>query len=141
MIYPLTKKSLTCIDQNLRLNPPLDLLLPRKTAEDTFLAGTFIPKDTVVSVDVGALHSDPRNWKNPDEFVPERFDDDGEQKDHEGLTWVPFSNGTRQCIGMNFSLMEQKLVLTMLCKSVLSFSLSCIIRKANTYLFIYSEKV
>ncbi|KAG1046568.1 hypothetical protein G6F43_010951 [Rhizopus delemar] len=102
------------IKENLRLNMPLDLLLPRKTAEDTFLAGTFIPKDTNIAVDVGALQRDPRSWKDPDEFVPERFEDDGEQNGHEGLTWVPFSNGTRQCIGMNFSLMEQRLILTML---------------------------
>ncbi|KAG1491454.1 hypothetical protein G6F52_013469 [Rhizopus delemar] len=92
----------------------LDLLLPRKTAEDIFLAGTFIPKDTNIAVDVGALQRDPRSWKDPDEFVPERFEDDGEQNSHEGLTWIPFGNGTRQCIGMNFSLMEQRLILTML---------------------------
>ncbi|KAG1046989.1 hypothetical protein G6F43_010543 [Rhizopus delemar] len=102
------------IKENLRLNMPVDLSLPRKTAEDTFLADTFIPKDTTISVDVGALHRDPKSWKDPDEFVPERFEADGEQKDHEGLTWVPFSNGTRQCIGMNFSLMKQRLTLTML---------------------------
>ncbi|EIE85964.1 hypothetical protein RO3G_10674 [Rhizopus delemar RA 99-880] len=109
------EKSLTHINQTLRLNTPLDLLTPRKTVEDIFLADTFIPKDTNIAVDVGALHRDLRNWKDPDEFIPERFEDDGEQKDHEGLTWAPFSNGTRQCIGMNFSLMEQRLVLTMLC--------------------------
>ncbi|KAG1179932.1 hypothetical protein G6F36_010479 [Rhizopus arrhizus] len=102
------------IKENLRINTPLDLLLPRKTAEDTFLADTFIPKDTIIVIDVGALHRDPRSWKDPDEFVPERFEDDGEQNSHEGLTWIPFGNGTRQCIGMNFSLMEQRLILTML---------------------------
>ncbi|KAG1539620.1 hypothetical protein G6F47_012519 [Rhizopus delemar] len=102
------------IKENLRLNMPVDVLLPRKTAEDIFLAGTFIPKDTIIVIDVGALHRDPRSWKDPDEFVPERFEDDGEQNSHEGLTWIPFGNGTRQCIGMNFSLMEQRLILTML---------------------------
>ncbi|KAG1140684.1 hypothetical protein G6F37_011545 [Rhizopus arrhizus] len=102
------------IKENLRHNMPSDLLVARKTTEDTFVADTFIPKDTNITVDIGALHRDPRSWKDPDEFIPERFDDDGEQKNHEGLTWVPFSNGTRQCIGMNFSLMEQRLVLTML---------------------------
>ena len=121
---------------------PVDLIFPRKTVEDTFVAGTFIPKGTNIAVDIGALHRDPRSWKDPDEFVPERFEDDGEQKDHEGLTWVPFSNGTRQCIGMNFSLMKQRLVLTMLCKSILfSLSFLCTIHVAKPYPFIYSEKV
>jgi cytochrome P450 len=31
-------------------------------------------------------------------------------------TWLPFGNGARQCIGMNFSLNEQRVLLSMLCK-------------------------
>jgi cytochrome P450 len=58
----------------------------------------------------------PKLWANPDSFIPERFEKGGEQEGHVGLTWIPFSNGARQCIGMNFSLTEQRLVLAVLCK-------------------------
>lgn len=34
----------------------------------------------------------------------------------EGMTWVPFGSGPRQCIGMNFSLAEQRVLLSMMCK-------------------------
>ncbi|KAG1050371.1 hypothetical protein G6F43_007348 [Rhizopus delemar] len=102
------------IKENLRLNGPLDLLPSRKAAKDTYLKDIFVSADTEVVIDACAIHRDPKNWKNPDDFMPERFGEGGGQEDHEGLTWVPFGNGSRQCLGMNFSLMEQRLVLTML---------------------------
>lgn len=58
----------------------------------------------------------PKLWHNPEEFIPERFEEGGEYDQHEGFTWLPFSNGSRQCIGMNFSLTEQKVLLSMICK-------------------------
>lgn len=95
----------------------------RKAAKDTYLKDIFVAAGTEVVIDACAIHRDPKNWKNPDDFVPERFGEGGGQEDHEGLTWVPFGNGSRQCLGMNFSLMEQRLVLTMLCKSSFLFYL------------------
>lgn len=80
------------------------------------LAGTVIPKGAEISVDVASIHRSPNNWQNPESFIPERFEEGGEHEGHVGLTWVPFSNGSRQCLGMNFSLTEQRVVLSMLCK-------------------------
>jgi cytochrome P450 len=59
---------------------------------------------------------DPKSWQNPEQFIPERFEEGGEHDSHTGLTWVPFSNGSRQCLGINFSLTEQRVVLSMMCK-------------------------
>ncbi|CAO3661351.1 unnamed protein product [Rhizopus stolonifer] len=102
------------LKENLRMNNTFDLLFPRQVSKDTTLAGTFIPKGTTLAIDACAIHRDARSWKNPGEFLPERFDEGGDQEGHEGLTWVPFGNGSRQCIGMNFSLTEQRLTLAML---------------------------
>ncbi|CEG64279.1 hypothetical protein RMATCC62417_01282 [Rhizopus microsporus] len=104
------------IKENLRLNGPADTVLPREAAEDVTLAGTFIPKGTLLNLDIGSIHRDPRVWKNPEEFIPERFGPNGEQGDHTGFTWIPFSSGSRQCIGMNFSLAEQRIFLAMTLK-------------------------
>ncbi|CEG84436.1 hypothetical protein RMATCC62417_18239 [Rhizopus microsporus] len=104
------------IKENLRLNGPADTVLPREAAEDVTLAGTFIPKGTLLNLDIGSIHRDPRVWKNPKEFIPERFGPNGEQEDHTGFTWIPFSSGSRQCIGMNFSLAEQRIFLAMTLK-------------------------
>lgn len=80
--------------------------------------------------------------KDPETFRPERFEPGGEAEKHAGLgmSWLPFSNGQRQCIGiqhkkrlksaldedidngfkctigMNFALVEQRVFLPMLCK-------------------------
>jgi cholesterol 24(S)-hydroxylase len=63
------------------------------------------------------MHSE-KNWKNALTFDPDRFaaDGDGVQTSGKGMSWVPFGNGARQCIGMNFSLAEQRVLLSMLCK-------------------------
>lgn len=59
------------------------------------------------------MHRNPPDWKNPEEFIPERFGPNGIQVDYNGFTYLPFSNGSRQCIGMNFSLVEQRIFLAM----------------------------
>lgn len=80
------------------------------------MPNAFIPKGTTVSVDIAALHFSPTNWDNPDQFIPERFEEGGEYDNNVGTTWLPFSGGTRQCLGINFSLTEQRLALAMICK-------------------------
>lgn len=94
------------------------MLLSRVATEDFDLNGNFIPKGTNVSVDLSAIHLSPYNWKDPEKFIPERFEEGGEHDNHSAFSWVPFSNGTRQCLGMNFSLTEQRVVLSMLCKFI-----------------------
>ncbi|KAF7723462.1 cytochrome P450-dit2 [Apophysomyces ossiformis] len=109
-------KEVRMILVNMRLVGPVTSLLPRRTAEDVELAGTFVPKGTTLTVDIYALHHNPFVWRNPEKFDPERFAPGGEaeQLAGEGMTWLPFSNGGRQCIGMNFSLVEQRVLLSML---------------------------
>jgi cytochrome P450 len=65
------------------------------------------------------LHRNPLVWHDPYRFDPERFLPGGEaerQPAGSGWTWAPFSNGGRICVGMNFSLAEQRVVLSMLRK-------------------------
>ncbi|KAJ8655903.1 hypothetical protein O0I10_008343 [Lichtheimia ornata] len=104
------------IKENLRIHPPAPGIGVRTTQQDTELAGTFIPKGTRVTVDIHEMHHSPDIWSNPEEFKPERFIPGGEadQLAGNGMSWLPFSNGARQCIGMNFSLTEQRVLLPML---------------------------
>ncbi|CEI99110.1 hypothetical protein RMCBS344292_13203 [Rhizopus microsporus] len=104
------------IKENLRMNSPADMLFSRDVQEDIILANTLVPKGAVVSINIEALHCNPKLWHNPDQFDPERFAPGGEHEQHDGMTWLPFSNGTRQCLGMNFSLFEQRLVIAMILK-------------------------
>ncbi|KAI7882941.1 cytochrome P450 [Lichtheimia hyalospora FSU 10163] len=104
------------IKENLRLHPPAPGIAVRTTQKDTDLAGTFIPKGTRVTVDIHEMHYHPNIWNDPKKFIPERFTPGGEaeQLSGNGMSWLPFSNGARQCIGMNFSLTEQRVLLPML---------------------------
>lgn len=104
------------LKKNLRRYGPVDKLLSRDAARDIDLNGTLIPQGQKISIDFNAIHMNPKIWHDPEEFIPERFEPNGEHDQHTGFTWLPFSNGSRQCIGMNFSLTEQKVLLSMICE-------------------------
>ncbi|KAM3581362.1 hypothetical protein VKS41_006188 [Umbelopsis sp. WA50703] len=102
--------------ETLRLCPPVQSGQFRRTEEETVLDGTVIPKDVHVQAEIFIAHHNPAVWKDAEQFRPERFAPGGENEENakNGLAWAPFGNGARQCIGMNFSLAEQRVVLSML---------------------------
>ncbi|KAF7721363.1 cytochrome P450-dit2 [Apophysomyces ossiformis] len=104
------------IKENLRVTGSTALLAPRKATEDVMVGDTLIPKGTLISVDVYNTHHSPDIWEDSDEFIPERFAEGGEyeSQSNKGLSWIPFSQGGRICIAVNFSLMQQRVSLAML---------------------------
>lgn len=80
------------------------------------LGGMHIPKGSGLAIDIYLLHHNPDVWADPFEFKPERFAPGGEAEHQKGIAWAPFSNGGRQCVGMNFSLTEQRVLIPMLRK-------------------------
>jgi len=57
-----------------------------------------IEKDTPVYVVLRGIQSDPRYYRDPTRFDPERFSD--ERKDEiVSCTFLPFGEGPRNCIG------------------------------------------
>lgn len=102
----------------MRLHTPVPVSGPRLVSEDTFLGETFIPKGSTVVIDAISLHRNPKDWSNPDEFDPSRFAPGGEVENQagSGMTYAPFGGGSRHCIGRNFALNEQKVLLSMFCK-------------------------
>ncbi|KAI9476252.1 MAG: cytochrome P450 [Benjaminiella poitrasii] len=99
------------IKENLRIDGPVTQVVSRIATEDTVLSGTFIPKGTYVNVDIFNIHHSDKVWREADEFNPDRFVTDART---EGMSWTPFGNGARQCLGMNFSLAEQRVLLSMI---------------------------
>jgi cytochrome P450 len=115
------------IKESLRLTDPAAGIAPRLVTEDTVLSETFVPKGSFVSVNIFNIHHREKYWKNTTEFDPDRFAEDGEgntRKSGENMARLPFSNGARQCLGMNFSLVEQRVILSLLCKLLGLFSVS-----------------
>ncbi|KAG2228008.1 hypothetical protein INT45_012032 [Circinella minor] len=107
-----------CIKEGLRLQPPANEITARITPKDTDLdlGGIIIPGGSMINVDIQALHYRPDLWHNSETFIPERFAKGGEHDLHEGITYAPFSQGGRICLGINFSMTEQRVVLSMLLK-------------------------
>jgi len=106
--------SLAVFYESLRLFPPITLV-PKIAAKDTTLTvnnadggrTTFpIPKGTDIALHVAGLHYNPRYWKDPHKFMPERFLGDW-PKD----AFISFSQGARACIGRRFSETEAIAVL------------------------------
>ncbi len=95
--------------ETLRLHPPA-WYAERTPLEDTQLGEYTVPKGTPVSICVYALHSDPRYFEQPDQFIPERFAPENIEKIHR-YAYLPFGLGAHQCIGNQFALIEGQLIL------------------------------
>ncbi|CAD5165237.1 unnamed protein product [Musa acuminata subsp. malaccensis] len=87
------------VKESLRLHPPTPLMLPHKANADVKIGGYDIPKGSNVIVNVWAIARDPKTWKNPLEFRPERFlEEDIDIKGHD-FRVLPFGTGRRVCPG------------------------------------------
>ncbi|KAK3159659.1 hypothetical protein QOZ80_1BG0049490 [Eleusine coracana subsp. coracana] len=94
------------IKETLRLHPPIPLLVPRQTLEDTELLGYRVPAGTRVVVNAWAIGRDTATWgRDADEFVPERFLDAEVEVDYRGQSFelIPFGAGRRGCPGVGFA--------------------------------------
>jgi len=83
--------------------------------EKTEFAGVAVPANCSVTVSLLAVHYSEQVWPEPWRFRPERFSDQ-ESAGRSPYAWLPFAQGERNCIGMNFALMEIRVVLAILCK-------------------------
>ena len=92
------------VKESLRLHPPTPLMLPHLASANVKIGGYNIPKGTIVHVNVWALGRDPKVWKNPLQFRPERFiEEDIDMKGHD-FRLLPFGAGRRICPGTNLAI-------------------------------------
>ena len=87
------------IMEALRVGHVAEVAIPHYTMNDTSLAGYRVPKDTVVIVNLRAVHEDPENWENPTDFNPHRHIDSNGQLITNSGNFLPFSAGRRVCAG------------------------------------------
>ncbi|XP_055813111.1 xanthotoxin 5-hydroxylase CYP82C4-like [Solanum dulcamara] len=102
-------KNLPCLQaivkETLRLYPPGPLAGPREAIEDCYVGKYHIKKGTRLIVNLWKLQRDPKIWKDPNEFKPERWF----LKEHTNINfrgqnfeYIPFSSGRRMCPGLMF---------------------------------------
>ncbi|KAI0200231.1 cytochrome P450 [Astrocystis sublimbata] len=119
-----------CIDESLRMSPPISANLWRKQVEEDseplFIDGHFIPRGTYFGVNVYALSHNEEVFPDSFTFKPERWLEAEENpagaKDNARLpmleTFASFSIGPRNCVGKPFAYLE---ISTMLAKTLWYF--------------------
>ena len=89
------------VNEALRLFPPVWFLGREATRETTF-QGYSIAKGDFILASPYLIQRNPLHWKNPAEFIPERF----LEKDAPNSAYIPFGVGPRQCVGKWMALYE-----------------------------------
>jgi len=113
-----------CIKETLRIYPSVPIIA-RRLGSDANIGGHFIPADTQILLNIYLIHRDSAYWKDPEVFDPDRFLPENSKGRH-AYAYVPFSAGSRNCIGQRFALLEEK---TVLCWILRNFKIQSLKRR------------
>ena len=92
------------ITEAIRLYPPA-WGFGREAIADCEIGGYAVPAGTTIIISPWVLHRDPRHFKLPTEFRPERWSGDLARQ-LPRFAYIPFGGGPRICIGNRFAMME-----------------------------------
>ncbi|GAA1495541.1 cytochrome P450 [Paeniglutamicibacter kerguelensis] len=90
------------VEELLRYEPPVHFVPFRTALADIEVAGTTIPEGSAITLVLGAGNRDPGHVSDPDNFVPER-----ENNEHLG-----FGGGIHMCFGAPLARLEAQVALT-----------------------------
>src|SRR5690349_3919697 len=79
----------------------------RVLKEPVELAGYRLPAGVLVAPGIGLVHSNSRQYPEPDRFDPDRM----VGATPGPTTWFPFGGGNRRCLGATFAMVEMRVVL------------------------------
>jgi cytochrome P450 len=97
------------VAETMRLYPPA-WVVGRQAAAEAQIGDWTVPRDGIVIACQLVMHRNPRFWREPDAFRPERWSN-GETADLPKFAYFPFGGGNRVCIGESFAWTETVLVL------------------------------
>lgn len=117
--------ALQVIKESMRLFPPA-YGIARTAVRDTVIGGFPIREGELVFIAQWLLHRDPRFFKDPLGFDPDRFLPEREAAIPR-YAYLPFGGGRRICIGNHFALTEGQIILDTLCKR---FKMDLVSRRA-----------
>nr|XP_042905392.1 cytochrome P450 3A2 [Parasteatoda tepidariorum] len=94
--------------ESLRLYPPVTGFVSRICQKDHKVGSFVFPKGAAVQIPVWNLHHDPELWPDPCKFDPERFSP-SKRGSIKPMSYMPFGEGPRNCIGMYYAELQVKL--------------------------------
>ncbi|ORZ02515.1 cytochrome P450 [Syncephalastrum racemosum] len=102
------------INETMRLNHILICGVERQAHKDFVLGGRFfVPKGTLVTMNLQHAQTNPEYWPEPLRFMPERW---LEKKAVDEEAFYPFSLGSRNCLAKFFALQEMRLLIATVLK-------------------------
>lgn len=103
-----------CLKEAMRLRP-IAPVVNRHLKEAVTIGGHHVPADTILWPCSFLVQRDPALWEHPDDFRPQRWID----APRAPLSrYFPWGAGERRCLGMAFSSMEMRIVLTEMLRRV-----------------------
>jgi cytochrome P450 len=100
------------LEEALRMFPPVAGSQCRfAPPEGHVISGQFVPGNTIVGVNQWSANHASSHFRDPYEFIPERWLGDPKYKDDKREVVHPFSVGPRNCIGLNLAYAEMKVIL------------------------------
>ena len=100
------------LEESMRLYPPAYFIDRVNIKTDNFNDFQFEPGSNLL-FSIYEIHRHPDLWKQPNNFLPERFAEGGRQF---SAQYFPFGAGPRKCIGNNFAMFEMIIAVTELLK-------------------------
>lgn len=97
------------LKESMRLYPPA-WMIGREARRDCSIGGYFIPRGAQLAFAQWVVHRDPRFYKEPERFLPERWLD-GLSERLPRCAYFPFGDGPRICVGNHFAMMEATILL------------------------------
>ncbi|CAG9108386.1 unnamed protein product [Plutella xylostella] len=96
------------VNESLRMHPPISMLTRQCMDESVLPVGNIrVSKGTKVDIPIMAIHHDPQYYPDPDVFDPERFSAENKNS-RPNMTFMPFGEGGRLCIGQRFAHLQMK---------------------------------
>jgi len=104
------------IKETLRFYPPAPLV-PREAIRGFRIDGYEIEPKTIVYVNGWAIQRDPEAWKDPEEYLPERFLKNEIDFNGQDFKFIPFGAGRRICPGISLGMASVVLIIANLLNS------------------------
>jgi sterol 14-demethylase len=101
------------LKETLRLHPPLIILM--RVAKGEFeVEGFPIREGDFVAASPAISNRIPEDFPDPDNFVPQRYEEPRQEDLINRWTWIPFGAGRHRCVGAAFAQMQIKAIFSVL---------------------------